>query len=88
MQPSESSLSSSGFSKVFLEVPSPLSRDSVLLVANSSSVLFIISQVFVHVMPSGVAFECVFDSLCFLVEAHVLPFVDDLTVSDSVMLCT
>ena len=69
MQPSESSLGSFGFLKVFLDVPPPLSRDdSVPLVANASSVLFILSQVLVHVMASGVAFEC----LCLIPSAFSL----------------
>ena len=43
MQPSESSLNSFGFLKVFLDLALPLSLESVFLVANASSVLFIIS---------------------------------------------
>ena len=64
MQPSESSLNSFGFLKVFLDLPPPLSHDSVFLVANASSVLFIISQVFAHVMASGVILVCALESLC------------------------
>ena len=45
IHPSESSLNSFGFLKVFLDLPPPLSPDSVFLVANASNVLFIISQV-------------------------------------------
>ena len=42
MQPSESSLNSLGFLKVFLDLPLPLSLESVFPVAIASSVLFII----------------------------------------------
>ena len=55
MHPSESSLNSFGFLKVFLDFQPPLSLDSVFLVANASNVLFIISQVLAHVMASGPA---------------------------------
>ena len=71
MQPSESSLNSFGFLNVFLDLPSPLSLDSLLLVANASSVLFIISQVFAYVMASGATLEFAFDSLGTLVEFDV-----------------
>ena len=53
MQPSESSLNSLGFLKVFQDLPLPLSLESVFLVANASRVMFIISQVLAHVMASG-----------------------------------
>ena len=53
MHPSESSLNYFGFLKVFLDLPPPLSLESVFLVANASNVLFIISQVLAHVMASG-----------------------------------
>ena len=53
MHPSESSLNSFGFLKVFLDLPPPLSLESVFLVANASNVLFIISQVLAHVMASA-----------------------------------
>ena len=75
MQPSESSLNSSGFLKVFLDLPPPLSLDSVFLVANASSVLFIISQLFVQFMASGATLECALVSLCILVEFYTPPFV-------------
>ena len=56
MQPSESSLSSFVFLKVFLDLPHPLSIQSVVLfVANGSCVLFIIFQMLAHVMASAVA---------------------------------
>ena len=53
MHPSESSLNSFGFLKVFLDLLLPLSLELVFLVAKASSVLFIISQVLAHVMTSG-----------------------------------
>ena len=54
MHPSESSLNSFGFLKVFLDLLLPLSLESVFLVAKkASSVLFIISQVLAHVIASG-----------------------------------
>ena len=53
MHPSESSLISFGFLKVFLDLLLPLSLESVFLVAKASIVLFIISQVLAHVMASG-----------------------------------
>ena len=55
MQPAESSLNSflNRFLKVFRDLLLPLSLESVNLVANASSVLFIISQVLAHVMASG-----------------------------------
>ena len=53
MHPSESSLNSFGFWKVFLDLPPPRSLESVFLVANASNVLFIISHVLNHVMASG-----------------------------------
>ena len=62
MQPSESSLNSLGFLKVFLDLPLPLSLESVFLVANASSVLFIISPVLAHVMASGATLVCVLES--------------------------
>ena len=55
MHPSESSLNYFGFLKVFLDLPPPLSLESVFLVVNASNVLFIISQVLAHVMASGPA---------------------------------
>ena len=75
MQPSESSLDSFGFLKVFLDLPLPLSLKSVLLFANASSVLFIISQVLVHVMALGVTLVCVLESPGAIVEFEVPPFV-------------
>ena len=58
MQPSESSLNSFGFLKVFMDLAPPLSLKSVFLVAIASSVLFIISQVLAHVMAQGVILVC------------------------------
>ena len=58
MQPSESSLYSFGFLKVILDMPPPLLIDSLFIVANASRVLFISSQVFAHVMASGVILVC------------------------------
>ena len=52
MHSSESSLNSFGLLKVFLDLPSSLSFESVFLVANASNVLFIISQVLAHVVAS------------------------------------
>ena len=82
LQPSESSLNSFDFFTFFLYLPPPLSLDSVLLVVNASSVLFIISQVFAYVMASGVTLACALN------EVDVLPLVDDFTVSGPMMLCT
>ena len=81
MQPSEISLNAFGFLTVYLDLPSPLSLYSVLLVANASSVLFIISQLFTHLMASGATLAYAFDSLGALVEVDVLLLVDDFTVS-------
>ena len=53
MHPSESSLNSFDFLKVFLDLLLPLSLESVFLVAKASSVLFIISQLLAHAMASG-----------------------------------
>ena len=53
MHPSESSLNSFGFLKVFLDLPPPFSHESLFLVANASNVLFIVSQVLAYVMASG-----------------------------------
>ena len=53
MHPSETSLNSFGFLKVFLDLPPHLSLESVFLVANASNILFIVSQVLAHVMASG-----------------------------------
>ena len=55
MHPSESSLNYFGFLNVFLDFPSLLSLELVFLVAKASRVLFIISQVFAHVIASGPA---------------------------------
>ena len=62
MQPSESSLNSLGFLKVFLDLPLTLSLESVFLVANASSVLFIVSQVLAHVMASGATWVFVLET--------------------------
>ena len=62
MHPSETSLNSFGFLKVFLDLPPHLSLESVFLVANASNILFIISQVLAHVMASGPTFLFVVDS--------------------------
>ena len=60
MQPSESSLNSFGFLKVFLDLPPPLSLESVFLVVNASSVMFIISQLLAHVNAwHQVLYSCV-----------------------------
>ena len=80
MQPSASSLNSFGFLKVFLDLPPSLSIDSVFLVANASSVLFIISQVCAQVMASNVTPECALDSLGILVELDAPPFVAVLVI--------
>ena len=74
MQPPESSLNSSGFLKVFLGLPLPLSLDSVFFVANASSVLFIISQVLAHVMASGATLVLVLESSRAFVVFEVLIF--------------
>ena len=74
MQPYESSLNFLGFLKVFLDLPLPLSLESVFLVANASSVLYIISQVLVHVMASGATSVFVLESPGTFVEFEVPPF--------------
>ena len=74
MQPSESSLSSSGFLKVFLDLTLPLSLESVFIVAKASSVLFIISQLVAHVMASVATLVCVLESPGAFVEFEV-PFI-------------
>ena len=63
MKPSESSLNSLGFLKVFQDLPLPL-----------SSVLFIISQVLAHVMTSGATLVFVLKSLGVFVVYQVPPF--------------
>ena len=62
MQPSESSLISFGFLKVFLDLPPILPLEAVFLVANASTVLLIFSQVLAHVKASG-------PTLLFVVES-------------------
>ena len=62
MQPTESSLNSCGFWKFFLDLPPPLSLESVFLVANALSVLFVICQVLAHLMASGLTLVFVLDS--------------------------
>ena len=74
MQPSESSSNSLGFLKVFLDLPLPLSLESVFLVANASSALFIISQVLAHVTASGATLVFELESPGAHVEFAVLPF--------------
>ena len=86
MQPSESSLNSFDFLKVFLDFPPPISLDSVFLVANCSNVLIIISQVFAYVMASGDTRVCTFDSPGGPVEFAAPPFNDVFIVSDTMIL--
>ena len=75
MHPSESSsLNSFAFLKVFLDLP-PFLLESVFLVANTSSVLFIISQVLAHVMASGPTLVFVVESPGPFVEFEVPPFI-------------
>ena len=87
MQPSESSLNSFGFLEVFLDLPPPLSLDSVFLVANVSSVLFIISQMFAYVIASGVIPVYALESLGILVEFDTPPFVAVFFIPDPMLLC-
>ena len=75
MHPTESSLNSFGFLKVFLDLPPPLPLESIFLVANASSVLFIIYQVLAHVMVSGPTLVPVVKSTGPLVEFEVPPFI-------------
>ena len=58
----------------------------MFLVANASSVLFIISHVFAHVMASGVTLVCASESLGNLVEFGPLPFVAVLVMPDPMLL--
>ena len=74
MQPSESSLNSLGFLKVFLDLPLPLSLESVFLVANASSVLFIIDKMLAHIMASGAILVFVLEPSVAFVVFDVPPF--------------
>ena len=87
MQPFEGSLNSCCFLKVFLDLSPPLSFDYVLLVANASGVLFIISQVLAYIMASDSTLTGALDSLVALVEFDVLPFDDGFTVPKPMVLC-
>ena len=69
----DSSLNSFVFLKVFLDFPPPLSLDSVFLLANASNVLYIISQVFAHVMTSGFILVCGPNRLVSLLSLTLLP---------------
>ena len=73
--PSESSLNSFVFLNVFLDLPPPLSLESMFLVANAYSVLFIISQVLAYVMASGPTLVLVVESPGPFVEFEVPPFI-------------
>ena len=75
IQPSEWSLNSFGFLKVFLLLPHPLLLDSVFYVANASSVLLIIPQVLANVMASGVMLACTPISFVIFVELDIPAFV-------------
>ena len=78
MQPCESSLNFLRFLKVFLDLPPPLSLESVFFVAKASSVLFIIYQVLhscVHLNP-----------LVSSVELEASPFVAGLVIPDPMLL--
>ena len=86
MQPSESSLISLGFLKVFMDLPLPLSLEYVFLVANASIVLFIIYQVFSHVMGSGGTPVCALESPGVLVELEAPPFIAVLVPPDPMLL--
>ena len=70
--------------RFFRDLPPSLSIDSVFLVANASSVLFIIYQVCAQVMASSVTPECALDSLGILVEFATPPFVAVLVIPVSV----
>ena len=74
MQPSESSLNSLGFLKVFLDLHLSRSLESRFLVAIASSVLFIISQVLAHVMASGATLVFVLESPGTFVVFEIPPF--------------
>ena len=73
MQPSESSLKSLGFLKVFRDLPLPLSLESEFFVANASSVLFTISQLLAHVMACGGTPVCDPESSDVLIEFEAPP---------------
>ena len=87
MQPRETFKNSFDLLKVFLELLPPLSLDSVFLVANASSVLFIICQVFAHVMVSCATLAFMFNYLGTLVDIDTPPFVAVFTVSNPMILC-
>ena len=74
MQPSESPSKSFGFLKVFLDLPPPLSLESVFLVANAFKVLFIFSQVLAHVISWDPTLVFVVESPGTFVEFEVPPF--------------
>ena len=86
MQPSESSLNSLGFLKVFRDSPPLLSLESVFLVANASSVLFIISHVLPYVMASGSTTACNPESSDFLVEFESPSFIRAIVSPDAIVL--
>ena len=86
MQPSESSLNSFGFLNVFLDLPLPLSVQSVFLVPNASSLLFIIYQVLAHVKAYGGTPVCVFVSSGVLVEFEAPPFIAVLVTPEPMLL--
>ena len=85
MRPSESSLNSFGFLKIFLDFPSLLSLESVFLVAKASKVLFIISQVLAHVMASGPALLLAVESPGPLVVFDVPFFIIVLAAVDAML---
>ena len=72
-----------GFLKVFLDLPLPLSLESVFLVGNASSVLFIISQVLANVMASGARLVFVLETPGTFVEfvvPHFMMVLDPLSL--------
>ena len=86
MQPSESSLNSLGFLKVFRDLPLPLLLESVFLAANASSVLFITCQVLAHVLASDCTPVCDPESSDVLVELEALTFLAVLVPPDAIVL--
>ena len=87
MQPSELSLKSFGFLEVFLDLPLSLSLESVFLVANGSSVQFIISQV-LHMSwhLAGGTPVCASVSPGVLVEFEAPPFISVLDTPEPMLL--